>query len=335
MVAAVSEKKLEPDGPVNQEMPMSSSPRTLLAIAALSSALVLPSIASAATSRGVSMEILVDGRPLRELTADRGTYVKARKNRNYTVRLRNDTGARVAVALAVDGLNSIDAKHTAARDAAKWVLSPYETAEIQGWQVDDGHARKFLFTSEEKSYGAWIGDSRNLGVVSAVFFAEQSREVCCVEPRPHEVHRDDNNGVASRDEEAQSRGSLRRGGEGGGSARKPSPPPQAEAADDASALAGAGSSSTSDGESIAVPGPAKKKEERAATGMGSKTRHEVQWTQFAMDPRPIASFDMRYAYRGELVALGIDPDWSPVTPAVRRRERAAGFAPDPGVACCR
>ena len=54
-----------------------------------------------------SMEILVDGRPLRELPAGARTYVEALEGREYSVRLSNRTGRRVAVALSVDGLNSI------------------------------------------------------------------------------------------------------------------------------------------------------------------------------------------------------------------------------------
>ena len=157
---AVSRNFLGPGGvPHGTEAPPSSElemlmpclPRSFVAVAALAGALCLPGLATSASTHGVSMEVLVDGRPLRAIRTDGRTYVKARKGRSYTIRLTNETGGRVAVALAVDGLNSIDATHTSARDAAKWVLAPYETAEIKGWQVDDRNARRFVFTSEELS----------------------------------------------------------------------------------------------------------------------------------------------------------------------------------------
>lgn len=309
---------------------MSPLSRSLLALAAVGLlSASAPTSADASSRGGVSMEVLVDGRPLRELRADGRTYVEARKGRNYTIRLRNDTSGRVAVALAVDGLNSIDAKHTAARDASKWVLAPHETAEIKGWQVDDGHARKFVFTSEDKSYGTWIGDSRNLGIISAVFFAEKERSVCCVEPhydrygggargRGYGGLDEDASGVAEREEAPRQHNRAE-----AKSSRKSAP--AADAASSGSAGHGA----------IAPAPPRKKKEEHAATGMGSRTRHEVQWTSFDLDPSPLATFDLRYAYRDELLALGIDPDWTPVTRDIQRRERAVGFAPDPGSSCCR
>ena len=34
-------------------------------------------------------------------------------------------------------------------------------------------ARQFFFTTEEKSYGAWLGKTRDLGVITAAFFRER------------------------------------------------------------------------------------------------------------------------------------------------------------------
>src|SRR5438874_2225104 len=72
---------------------------------------------------GFSVEVLVDGRPLGEYAARGRRYVEALENAEYEVRIHNPSSARVAVALSVDGLNSIDARHTSAWDAHKWVIS--------------------------------------------------------------------------------------------------------------------------------------------------------------------------------------------------------------------
>ena len=128
-----------------------------------------------APASAYSMEVLVDGRPLTAYAAGGTTYVEALKGREYAVRLSNRTGERVAVALAVDGLNSIDAKHTSSRDARKWILAPWETVTLSGWQTGSGTARRFVFTSESSSYGAWLGRTNDLGVISAAFFRESRR----------------------------------------------------------------------------------------------------------------------------------------------------------------
>src|SRR5213078_562122 len=90
-----------------------------------------------------------------------------------SLRITNPTPYRVAVALSVDGLNTIDARHTDARSATKWVLGPYESTEISGWQVNDRTARSFFFTGERRSYGAALGQTENLGVIEAVFYRER------------------------------------------------------------------------------------------------------------------------------------------------------------------
>lgn len=123
------------------------------------------------------IEILVDGTPLTEYPARGTTYVEALRGREYGVRLTNRTDRRIAVALAVDGLNSIDAKTTAARQASKWVLGPHETITINGWQTSSTDARRFFFTTEERSYGAWLDKVENLGVIEAVVFRERVQRI--------------------------------------------------------------------------------------------------------------------------------------------------------------
>ncbi len=122
-----------------------------------------------------SVEVLVDGTPLAVHEARGTTYVEARKGREYAIRLTNRTGERVAVALAVDGLNSIDARRTSSRQARKWILAPWESVTLTGWQTGSSTARRFVFTSESNSYGAWLGKTSDLGVISAAFFRERPR----------------------------------------------------------------------------------------------------------------------------------------------------------------
>ena len=128
--------------------------------------------AEAITESDLTLEILVNGQPLHEFAARNATYVEAVKHAEYSLRLKNRTGQRMAVALSVDGLNTIDAKTGSAQKASKWVLDPWQTVTIEGWQIGTDNARKFFFTSEDKSYGAWLGKTSNLGVIEAVAYRE-------------------------------------------------------------------------------------------------------------------------------------------------------------------
>ena len=117
--------------------------------------------------------VLVDGAPQPHYAHDGRWYVEARKGREYAIRLRNPYAVRVGVALSVDGLNTIDARETTATDARKWVLGPYETVTISGWQTSQTEAHRFEFTTEARSYGQALGKTANLGMISAVFFKER------------------------------------------------------------------------------------------------------------------------------------------------------------------
>jgi hypothetical protein len=127
--------------------------------------------------RSFELDVLVDGRPLDEYYSRGRTYVEALQGAEYELRLRNNSPDRVAVALSVDGLNTIDARHTSAWNASKWVIEPYQSITISGWQMSSERARRFYFTNERDSYGAKLGQTANLGVIAAVFFRERDRPV--------------------------------------------------------------------------------------------------------------------------------------------------------------
>jgi hypothetical protein len=137
-----------------------------------------PSVsASSGGYPGADVDILVDGAPVARYAHDGRWYIEALKGREYAIRLHNPYGLRVAVALSVDGLNTIDARQTTAGDARKWVLDPYETVTISGWQTSRTEARRFEFTTEARSYGQALGRTANLGMISAVFFRERTPPV--------------------------------------------------------------------------------------------------------------------------------------------------------------
>jgi hypothetical protein len=128
------------------------------------------------------LEVLVNGRPLTEYAARGKTYIEAIQGAEYELRVRNSSSDRIAVALSVDGLNTVDARHTSAWNASKWVIEPYQTITISGWQMSSERARRFYFTNERDSYGAKLGQTANLGVISAVFFRERGRPISVTPP---------------------------------------------------------------------------------------------------------------------------------------------------------
>ena len=267
------------------------SRKTTLAAAV---ALLFPAFGLFAAQRErFELSVIVDGHPTAEYPSRDKTYIEALRGRSFTLRLHNPTSERIAVPLSVDGLNVIDAKRTTALKATKWVLSPYQTVEIPGWQVSGETARKFFFTETERSYAKWIGDTRNVGTIEAVFYREKVRapDPPTREARPY-----------SRQEEPRTGNS----------------PPSARQESSADAQAGA-----------AARGEAPLLEGYAATGIGERTSFPVRWVEFDEDPTPAASVSLRYEYRRELIRLGVLSGEGDLYARDRGRGFEREYAPDP------
>lgn len=277
----------------------------------LAAACSLPGNADAAGDSGLRLELLVNGQPITEYAHDGGTYVEALRGREYSLRVTNLEPVRVAVAISVDGRNVIDARRTSAGDARKWVLAPWQSMVLDGWQVSDLRAKRFFFTTEARSYAEWLGDSSNAGVVEAVAFRErQPSWWSSYRPRVSEAPQD-----ADRDDSAERRAS------------KGAVP--AEAVGGVVGGVGGGTLGGVRAEASDAQAPATLSDP-AATGIGRDVGHEVVTVEFEHESSPSATARLRYGFRDELVQLGVRPRPRPVTPW-HRREVASGFAPEP---CC-
>jgi hypothetical protein len=237
--------------------------------AALALALAASLSASAATRGGFELSVLVDGSARPEYERRGGIYVEALKGREYALRVTNPLGVRVGVALAVDGLNTIDASHGSAASATKWILEPYQSIVLEGWQVNLSDARRFVFTGERDSYGAALGKTANLGVLEAVFFREKT-------PRPVPVMP-----FAGESKDAA----------GSSSAEAPAAPRMRAEAEGKKQGKAAGALA----------------DDYAATGMGDRTRHDVARVDVDLERTPAARVRIRYEFRPQLVRLGILP----------------------------
>ncbi|HEU4933834.1 MAG TPA: hypothetical protein VFT48_17240 [Pyrinomonadaceae bacterium] len=237
------------------------------------------------------LDVIVNGRPLQEYYARGRTYVEALQGAEYELRVRNSSSDRVAVALSVDGLNTIDARHTSAWNASKWVIEPYQTITISGWQMSSERARRFYFTNERDSYGAKLGQTANLGVISAVFFREQRR---VTPPYPISRNRD-------RSEPQQS----------GRSQEAP-----------------ANKSRSADGVSESRAAAPRLDDDYAATGIGRNVRNDVRWVHMDLDSRAAGEVMIRYEYYSALLRLGVVPRHTSREP-IQRREDSRGFSPEP------
>ncbi len=239
------------------------------------------------------VEVLAGGSTREKYPARGRVYVEAVEGEEYALQLYNPLPVRVAVALSVDGLNTIDARRTTARDASKWVIPPYGSINVTGWQMSSTRARRFYFTNERDSYANKLGRPSDLGVITAVFFRERREHAEIVQPpRPLEPQpRSDNRNESKRSTQQR---------------------------DAPSASADKGSAS---GRVIAPDAD----DDYAATGIGRSVSNDVWRMQMDLESQSAAEVTIRYEFRDALVRLGVLPRSYPPPDPLRRRERARGF----------
>jgi hypothetical protein len=131
-----------------------------------------------ADGRIVDAQIRVDGEPSPlywSPNGDQRRYVQAFAGRNYSIVLRNNTSRRVAVLLAVDGLNAVNGERTSLNSREPmYVLSPYESATISGWRTSLEEVRRFVFVDEHRSYAERTGQANSdMGWIRVLSFREQ------------------------------------------------------------------------------------------------------------------------------------------------------------------
>jgi hypothetical protein len=249
---------------------------------------------------GFDVQVLVGGRALSQETAGGERRVEAVVGAEYELRLTNPLPERVAVAVSVDGLNVIDARHTAAWDASKWVIHPHGTLTLSGWQVGPERARRFYFTTERDAYATRIGRPGDFGVISAVFYGER-RAIPEIIPRRGAVpEREDSSGASGEALAAEA---------------------VARSAPDSNG-----------GEARGRLAPSWRHDGRAATGIGRSVPSEVREVGMELERHPVAVVTLRYDFRPSPPRPVIVPGFAPEPPRERgwrtRREEDR-FAPEP------
>jgi hypothetical protein len=135
--------------------------------------------AALASASPVSVEIVdADGQVFREFPVDARngalrSYLQAEKGARYQVRVRNTTGVRLGLVIAVDGRNIINgAKSELARSEPMYVLDAWGTQDYAGWRANLDAINEFYFTDWSDSYAEAFGDRSARGVIAVAVYGE-------------------------------------------------------------------------------------------------------------------------------------------------------------------
>ncbi|WP_456417350.1 hypothetical protein [Thiolapillus sp.] len=149
----------------------------------LSSTLSMGAMAGSDYYENVEIEVISDNRgelrqyPVRAHGKKQRAYIAARDGERYSIRVRNRSGERIGVVIAVDGRNIISGKKSwLGRREAKYVLGPWETAEYEGWRTSRQRVNRFYFTDVGDSYADAWGDHSAMGVIAVAVYGEKHRK---------------------------------------------------------------------------------------------------------------------------------------------------------------
>jgi len=283
---AVQTQALDPCRvPAPAPIPMPRRPRVMrvMAGAALAALMLAPAAKAqnvrfddTADGRLVDVQVQVDGHGTSPLFMAPGKfdrqYFQAFEGRNYSLVLHNNSGERVGVLIAVDGLNVISGDRSSlSRNESMYVLDPWGSATIRGWRTSIDGVRRFVFVDEEQSYAERSGQANgDLGWIRVLAFREQHQ---WWEPR-----------AQVRDQDEDSRREL--------DGDRQQPP----------------ATKSAPREGIA-PSPSRNfaddQHSNPGTGWGDQRYDPVNRTVFIAEAAPTDRITLRYEYEDGLRALGI------------------------------
>jgi hypothetical protein len=227
-------------------------------------------------------------------------YVAGEPGTRYGLRFSNHSGGRALVVASVDGVNIISGE-TANYNERGYVLSPWESYEVDGWRKSQTTIAAFQFSPLSASYAAKTGRPGDVGVIGIAVFREQA-------PPP----------VAAMDKPAAP--DIVRGAPPARFAPAmpmPAPPP-------AAAMVPTFRSATTN-----QPGSARA-DEKLGTAHGASEHSFITLVDFVRaTAEPAAISTIEYDTFDHLVAQGVIPGAAPHRPQPFPGEPGLGYVPDP------
>ncbi|MBN2802005.1 MAG: hypothetical protein JXR91_02805 [Deltaproteobacteria bacterium] len=128
-----------------------------------------------------------NGKYFVELEADSGVlpvlyhkgyaYVVGENNMEYSIRVYNNSNARVEAVVTVDGRDVISGSVGNYENSRGYVISPYSSVLIEGFRTSWQNVARFFFTDSDNSYSSRMGTPQNVGVIGVAVFEEKVKRI--------------------------------------------------------------------------------------------------------------------------------------------------------------
>jgi hypothetical protein len=127
-------------------------------------------------SHQIEAQICVRGRPIKEYSDPSGNvWIEAREGSAYSIRVKNNEWWRKLVVVSVDGINVITGRPAEEKPEDGYVVSGFNSLNVEGWRTGNDSVKEFLFTfDKKKSYSVRLGEGKaNLGVIGILVWSER------------------------------------------------------------------------------------------------------------------------------------------------------------------
>jgi hypothetical protein len=135
-------------------------------------ALTGPAVAQTNSLVDISVVNRDTGQSLRTWYHHGRLYMAGNPGSRYGLRFTNHTGERILAVVSVDGVNIITGE-TANYNERGYVLSPWQTIDVNGWRKSETAIAAFQFAPLSGSYAARTGRPGDVGVIGMAVFEER------------------------------------------------------------------------------------------------------------------------------------------------------------------
>jgi hypothetical protein len=127
------------------------------------------------------------GNALRTFRAQGTTYVLGQQGRRYNIRLSNNTGGRLEVAMSVDGRDVIHGRRSQGTTDRGYLVPARGSVLIQGYRTTTSSVAAFRFSSPGESYAGRHGQAHAVGIINVVAYREREEMVLIPPPHRHDL----------------------------------------------------------------------------------------------------------------------------------------------------
>lgn len=120
------------------------------------------------------VDILVSGKPVKQIAHNGKLFVVATPGQQYEVRVRNNSYSRIMAVASIDGLSVLSGE-AAKEEGPGYVINGLGSYTIKGWRTSNEEVKAFEFSKKDKSYAAKSenGDPTNVGVIGVALWSEK------------------------------------------------------------------------------------------------------------------------------------------------------------------